>query len=174
MSEEVKPVYAQAFFNVSKEFVTYYLIFDYHDSKLYYSKLIRDEVKFEEEMNKVYYNMQNFLKEEKVRVNGHRCEPNVLMVDLGFRGSHDRPYLAFLIGFEVRLKGGLNVYENEYPPEIIEYDYVAYWHFPPNCKIKEVEMKEEYEIVNDRILVIYGNKGKYISGYEMISFFMKD
>ena len=63
-----------------------------------------------------------------------------------------------------RLKRGLNVYENEYPPEIIEYDYVAYWHFPPNCKIKEVEMKEEYEIVNDRILVIYGNKGKYISG----------
>lgn len=174
MSEEVKPIYAQAFFNVSKGFIVYYLLFDYIDPKLYYHNLIKDEAKFEEEMNRVYYNMQNFLNQERIRVNGHKCEANVLMVDLGFRGSHDRPYLVFLIGFEIMLKEGLNVYENEYEPEIIEYDYVAYWNFPSNCKIKEVEMKEEYEIVNDRILVIYGRKGKYSSGYEMISFFMKE
>ncbi len=166
----IKPVYAEAFFKVSKDDITYYLIFEYLDEEGYYEKLFRKEEELDKEMNKLYYNMQSFLDEEKVTINGKRCKPKVRMVDLNFRGSYDRVSIVFLISFPVKLKEGVNYYENEYASELVEYDYKAYWFFPEGSEIIEVDMKEDYEILDKRILVIYGKKGKRSSGYEMISF----
>jgi len=170
MVESVKPIFAQAFFNVAKGFITYYLVYDYKDPTKYYWKLHEDEENYEKELNKIFHNMQAFLDEEKVIVNGKRCKPKVKACDIGFRGSPEIPFFVFLISFHAPIKRGINVYENEYSPELIEYDYLVYWNFPSNSKIIEIDMKEKYEIINNNLLKIYGFKGEYSSGYEMISF----
>ncbi len=170
---KIRPVYAEAFFKVSKDDISYYLIFDYLDEERYYEKLFRKEEELDKEMNKLYYNMQNFLDEEKVIVNGERCRPRVRMVDLNFRNGYDRVSIVFLISFPVKLKKRGNYYENEYASEVVEYNYKVYWFFPEGSEIIEVDMEEDYEILDKRILVIYGKKGNKSSGYEMISFNLK-
>ena len=168
--KEVKPIYAQAFFYVSKEEVTYYLVFDYFDKYRYYEKVVLNKKLYDEDMHKLYWNMQRFLDLEKIKVNDKICKPEVISLDIGFREKMENPYIMFLISFKIETKKGMNVYENEYESEYVEYDYRAYWCFPSNSKIVSVEMKETYEIVGDRFLVIYGKKGRYSSGYEKIVF----
>jgi len=65
------------------------------------------------------------------------------------------------------------VYENRYEPEVAEYDYAAYWIFPPGTKVIEVDMgggSEEWDVVGKNIVAIYGRKGKKTGGYEKIVF----
>jgi hypothetical protein len=169
-SKEVKPIYAQAFFSVSREEVTYYLVFDYFDKYRYYEKIVTNKKLYDEEMRKLFWNMQYFLNLEKIKVNDKFCKPEVISLDLGFRDKLENPYITFLIGFKIETNKGINIYENQYESEYIEYDYRAYWCFPKDSKIISVEMKENYEIVGERFLVIYGKKGSYSSGYEKIIF----
>lgn len=173
MQEKVKPLYATAYFNVSHNEISYFLIFDYIDYSYYYRRILSKEEYFEKEIKKLSLNMQNFLDEEKVIVNGKRCRPEVKIVDIGFRGNYNRPYITFLITFKANIKKGNNFYENEYEPEIAEYDYKAYWYFPSKCKITMVEIGENYKIIDGKILIIYGEKGNKTSGYEMITFLLE-
>jgi len=168
--EKVKPLYANAFFKLCKKEITYFLVFDYLDKAYYYKRIVSDREKLEEEIEKLQLNMQNFLNEEKVVVNSKRCRPVVRFVDIGFREYYKRPFIMFIISFETNIRKGHNFYENEYEPELAEYDYKAYWYFPLKSRITFVDMKEEYKVFNDRILVIYGKKGTKTSGYEFISF----
>ncbi|RLG87802.1 MAG: hypothetical protein DRO15_04240 [Thermoprotei archaeon] len=170
MSREVKPVHAQAFFTVAPGFILYYLIFDYYDPLGYYEFVIRNENLFNKEIMKLSINMQSFLDNEKVIVNGVRVRPRVDMIDMGFRGSKHRPYITFLIRFSAPIRIGKNTYENKYEPEIAQYDYVAYWSFPPKSKILEVIVGENYDILHGNLLVLYGKKGVKTLGYEKIVF----
>lgn len=172
-SKHVEPIYAQGFFYVSLNYISYYLVFDYHDPYGYYDTVLRDEKLFNEEVGKLWANMQSFLDKEQVVVNNIRVRPRVSMIDIGFRGSKKRPYIVFCIRFRVPIKIGLNIYENRYEPEVVEYDYVAYWVFPPGSRIVKVDMgsgDEEWDIVGKNILAIYGFKGKKTGGYEYIEF----
>ncbi len=170
MSKEVRPVYAQAFFTVSLGFIMYYLVFDYHDPLGYYDMIMRYEDLFNEEIAKLSMNMQNFLDQEEVIVNGTRVRPRVEMVDVGFRGSKHRPYITFLIRFSAPISRGVNTYENRYESEVAEYDYIAYWTFPPRSKILEVTVGESYDILHNNVLVLIGRRGTKTLGYERIVF----
>jgi len=172
-SREVRPVYAQATFFVGLGYIAYYLIFDYVDPLGYYDAVLRNERLFDEEVGKLWANMQSFLDEEEVVVNGERVRPRVVMIDIGFRGSKKRPFIVFAIRFRAPVRPGLNVYENRYEPEVAEYDYAAYWIFPPGTKVLEVDMGsggESWDIVGKNIVAIYGRKGKRSGGYEKIVF----
>ena len=174
-SREVTPVYAQGLFFVGLGYISYYLVFDYHDPLGYYDAVVRNPRLLEEEVGKLWANMQSFLDEEEVVVNGERVRPRVVMIDIGFRGSRKRPFIVFAIRFRAPIKPGMNVYENRYEPEVAEYDYVAYWIFPPETKVLEVDMGrggEEWDIVGKNIVAIYGRKGRKTGGYEKIVFEM--
>jgi len=171
-SRSVEPIYAQGFFYVSMDYISYYLVFDYYDPMEYYSVVQSNEELFDKEVSKLWANMQSFLDEEKVYVNNVRVRPKVSMIDIGFRSGKKRPYIVFLIRFKVPIKIGVNEYYNEYEPEVPEYDYVAYWVFPPGSKILNVDIGggEEWSIVSNNILAIYGKKGVKTGGYERIIF----
>ena len=172
-SKSVKPIYAQGFFFVGLNYVSYYLVFDYIDPLEYYNTIRRDEKLFEEEVSKLWINMQQFLDEEEVKINNTHVSPKVVMIDIGFRNSKKRPYIIFTIRFKAPLRKGVNVYENRYESETIEYDYVAYWVFPPNTKILRVDMGsggETWDVVGNNIIAIYGFKGMRSGGYEYIEF----
>ncbi len=174
-SKEVKPVYAQGLFFVGFGYISYYLVFDYHDPLGYYEAVVRDPRLFDSEVAKLWANMQGFLDEEEVVVNGERVRPRVVMIDIGFRGSKRRPFIVFAIRFRAPIKPGRNVYENRYEPEVPEYDYVAYWVFPPGTRVLEVDMGgggEEWDVVGKNIVAIYGRKGRKTGGYERIVFDM--
>lgn len=176
-SKRVEPVYAQGFFYVSLGYISYYLVFDYSDPYGYYEAVLRDEKLFNNEVSKLLANMQTFLDGEQVVVNNVRVRPRVAMIDVVFRGSKRRPSIVFCIRFKAPVRIGLNVYENRYGSEVVEYDYVAYWVFPPGSRILRVDMGsggEEWDIVGKNILAIYGYKGRKTGGYEYIEFEIKE
>ncbi len=172
-SKSVKPIYAQGFFFVSYNYIAYYIVYDYDDPLNYYYTVLQNEKLFNEEISKIWANMQSFLDLEVVKINNVRVNPRVVMIDIGFRDSKRRPFIVFAIRFNAPLKKGRNIYENHYEPEIVEYDYVAYWIFPPGSKIIKVDMgkgEELWDIISKNILAIYGFKGKKSGGYEYIEF----
>ena len=175
--KHVEPIYAQGFFFVSLGYISYYLVFDYSDPYGYYDAVLRDRNAFNDEIGRLWANMQLFLDEEQVVVNGVRVFPKVVMIDIGFRGSRRRPYIAFCIRFKAPVRTGVNVYENRYEPEVAEYDYVAYWVFPPGSEILKVNIgqgDEEWDVVGKNVLAIYGFKGKRTGGYEYTEFLIRE
>lgn len=176
-SKRVEPLYAQGFFYVSLNYISYYIVFDYDDPLGYYDTVVRNPELFDEEVAKLSANMQQFLDAEIVKVNNVRVSPRVVMLDIGFRKSRKNPYIVFLIRFRAPIRKGLNTYENIYESETAEYDYVAYWVFPPGSKILNVrfgEGGEKWDVVGDNVLAIYGWKGMKTSGYEYIEFEIAD
>jgi len=172
-SEAVTPVHGQGFFYVGYGYIAYYLVFDYLDPMGYYDAVLRDSRLYEEETLRLYYGMQELVDREEVRVNGERVRPKVAMVDIGFRGRRDRVFIVFAFRFRAPTVPGKNVYENRYEPEEIEYGYEAYWVFPPGSKIHEVDMgpgSEDWDVVNDNVVAIYGRRGGRTGGYEKIVF----
>jgi len=172
LSEYVEPAYAQGFFAVSRTGIVYQIVvFDYHDPESYYYNLTEDEEALTNELEFLKDSMQALLDQEKVVVNGVKTNPRVVDVDLGFRGSPIRPYLTFFIFFKGDFKNGVNIYENWYESEEAEYDFDAYWFFPPKTEILEVIASGITEIFGaQNILVISVKRGEYISGYEKIVF----
>ncbi len=172
-SKSVRPIYAQGFFFVSYNYIAYYIVYDYDDPLNYYHTIVQNEKLFNEEISKIWANMQHFLDLEIVKINNVRVNPHIVMIDIGFRRSKRRPFIVFAIRFNVPIKKGRNIYENQYEPEIAEYDYVAYWIFPPGSNIIKVDMgkgEESWDIIGKNILAIYGFKGKRTGGYEYIEF----
>jgi|UniRef100_A0A7J2U4L1 hypothetical protein len=172
-SKSVEPIHAQGFFYVSRDYISYYLVFDYYDPLEYYNTIASDEQLFDAEVSKLWANMQQFLDSEVVKVNDVKVSPKVVMIDIGFRKNKKNPYIVFLIRFKAPIKTGKNIYENVYESEVVEYDYVAYWVFPPGSKILRVDFgvgEEEWDVVKSNVLAIYGRRGMKTSGYELIEF----
>ncbi len=170
-SEQVRPVHAEGTFFVGYRVIAYYLLFEYYDPLGYYDAVLRDKRLLEEEVARLQYNMQEFLDQEEVIVNGRRVRPKVVLVDIAFRGRKTSPVIIFGVRFAAPLRPGRNVYENRYEEEVAEYDYVVYWMFPPGTRILEVEMGgEEWEVTETGVLAIYGRRGRRTGGYEKIVF----
>ncbi len=168
-SKMVKPIYASAVFKVSRSSIIYMLVFDYIDPAGYYKRVVSSEDLEREELEKLANNMQRFLDEEDTMINGSPTRPEVMHVDIGFRGDQGRPFVSFIIYIDAEIRRGVNVYENRYEPDVFEYDYTAYWVFPKYSKILEVIMGGNIAIANN-IIVIRGSKGDIASGYEKIRF----
>lgn len=168
-SRMVKPVYASAVFNVSKDGIFYVLIFDYIDPAGYYKRILSNDDLRRREVERLASNMQSFLDEEETTINGSPARPEVISIDIGFRGDQNRPFISFLITIDAEIRRGINVYENRYEPDIFEYDYTAYWIFPRSSRIIEVVMSGNVTVASN-IIVIRGNSGDIASGYEKIKF----
>ncbi len=169
---KVEPIHAQGFFIVSRRGdINQIIIYDYYDPEYYYLKLLHRPMDYVEEMNRLAANMQYYLDEEEVLINGEKVRPIVKSVSIEHRGFAEIAYITFIIYFKGKFRKGVNTYENKYEAEVAEYDYEVYWIFPPRSKIVEVEVAAEYEVLGDgNILLFWVRKGDKLSGYEKIAF----
>ncbi len=168
--EEVVPLHAHTYFNVSEsgEFCQY-LIYDYYDPEGYYASLEADPDEYAREMNRLWDNMQGFLDEEKNEVNGEPVHPEVVFIDLGFRGREELPFVTWVITFRGNLVSGLNTYVTWSEEEELDYDCEAIWVFPEGAEIVDVRTLMEYE-VHANILSLWARERDIIGGYEEIIF----
>lgn len=171
MSEPV-PIHAEGIFTMGVDGgVWESLIFEYLDKDRYYKNLLRDREGLLNELRTIMENMQGFLDEETIKINGEVVKARVIDVSLGFRGSFDRPYLEFYIYFKGNLRRGVNRYEDYYEEEVAEYDYEIVWLFPPGFKIIEYEFAGEGSILGSgNILRLTVKKGLKVGNYESITF----
>ncbi len=168
---EIEPIHAIGIFSVTRRLEIYQtIIFEYLDLERYYASIIDDFNKLEKELDLLAHNMQALLDKEEVVINGKKVRPRVIGVDIGFKGEPEEPYIVYFIFFKGNPLKGVNYYENIYEEEVAEYPFSAYWYFPLNSKIVNVEASGEAEIIGDNILIIRVNEGSKISGYEKIVF----
>jgi len=174
VAEEVVPVYAQGFYVVNPGVVNMVIIFDYLDKAQYYYRLLRKGgEELAEEISTVWENMQKFMDEEIVRINGQRVRPVVREVYIGLRGSPTRPYITFIGDFPAPLREGENIYENYYEAETAEYDYEAVWVLPQGAEIVEWWFAGQVETPEPNILRVYVTKGTNVGGREGFKFRMQ-
>lgn len=167
MSEEVKPIFARAFFHMEPSGrVAQYMVFYYDDPRAYYAGLTRRELEREREI--VWRNMQAFLDEEEIRINGRRVEAKVVYVDIGLMAIN-RPYIVFLIEFGGELRRGVNVYEDFYEEEIAEYPYEFLWRLPG--RVLRASMAGEARAVGN-LLFVRVPAGVKVGGREAIEFYV--
>lgn len=169
---KITPKYAQGlFFMHESGLVDQIIIFDYHDRDRSYWNMLRDRTKLSEEIELLSSNMQLFLNEEEVYINGARTYPRVVSVDIGFRGEPESPYVVFHIVFHGELRRGLNVYENKYEEEIAEYDYHVSWILPHGAKVIRAGFRVPHIVDCDgRVIHFKVMKGCRIGGAEYIIF----
>jgi len=172
---EIKPIHGQSFFTLSYNGVfQQILIFDYFDPDKFYYRILHDEESYKVEMQKLLNSMNQLLSREEIRINGERVKAEALTINLDFRGEAEKPTISFYIEFAGKLNSnGENVYENRYEPGIAEYDYEVYWFFPEKTKIIEVVTDTNYEICDDRFLILWARTGDHYGGYERIRFILR-
>ena len=171
---EIEPIHAIGLFNVTKDLeINQIIIYEYWDPELYYYKLQENTEELERELETLIVSMQALLDKEEVVINGEKIKPKVVAVYLAFRDTEEEPYLVFFIKFRGKPVKGENYYENLYEEEIAEYPFEAYWIFPDNMVIKQVEASGQIEILGDNILVLRIREGEKIQGYEKIVFTIK-
>jgi len=169
--EDVVPVYAQGFYVVNPGVVNMIIIFDYLDRGQYYAKLLkRGGEELAREVSTVWENMQKFMDEEIVKINGQRVRPVIREVYIALRGNPTRPYITFLGDFPAPLREGENLYENYYEEETAEYDYEAVWILPHGAEVLEWHFGGEVETPEPNILRVAVAKGTHVGGREYIKF----
>ncbi|MGC8583169.1 MAG: hypothetical protein ACP5KY_08850 [Thermoproteus sp.] len=167
MSEEVRPIFARAFFNMDPlGSVSQYMVFYYRDPKAYYAGLSREALR--RELEAVRRNMQSFLDEEAISINGRRVEAKVVHVDIGLIAI-DLPYITFLIKFRGELRRGLNVYEDVYEEEVAEYPYEFLWSLPG--RVVRAAMAGDVRI-HGSLLSVRVPAGTKVGGRESIEFYI--
>nr|KJR74364.1 MAG: hypothetical protein TU35_00600 [Thermoproteus sp. AZ2] len=168
---EVVPIYAQGLFSVSPGRVVMVVIFDYLDRGEYYAGLLRRGGEaLAQELETLWDNMQGFLDEEEVLINGARVRPTVRDVYVGLRGDAKRPYIEYIIDFPAELKPGVNTYRNRYEPEVAEYDYEATWVLPERSELLRWNIAGEVEAPEPNILRVRVKKGTRVGGEEGFDF----
>jgi len=162
---EVKPIYARGFFNMNSfGEINQLIVFYYYDKDEYYASLEKEEVR--NEVRKLKENMQYYLDQEVIKINGKRVRAKVLFVRLGLL-SIKYPYVEFLIRFKGSLKKGINEYEDIYEEEVAEYPYEALWILPG----KVIDYKIAGNVkVKGNILFLKVKKGIKVGGTEKIRF----
>jgi hypothetical protein len=172
MSREPEPLYAQGFFIMHETgLVDQILVFDYIDKDKYYWNLFRDRSRLEREKKMLMDNMQYFLDQEKVYINDKEAPPQVINIELGFRGKPILPYIVFNIVFSGELRRGVNRYVDIYGEEEAEYDYTVQWLFPEGATVIEAKLGVDYTVeASGRQLVFHVKKGMRIGGREEIVF----
>lgn len=170
MENNVQPVHATCYFTVSKngEF-NQILIYDYYDPKEYYAELLHKPRALKNDLLSVTLNMQKFLNEETVKINGEVAKPKVINTQLIHRGFRDSPSITFTIWFRGKLNRGINIFENLSSEEEAPYDFETTWIFPSRARVLETLLKG-YVNTCKNIVIINARKGETVGGYEKIVF----
>lgn len=172
MSSEPIPIYGQGFFYVHRSgLVDQLIVFDYWDRSGYYERVLANREEYEAEVESLAENMQYYLDQERVSINGVRARPTVTGVEIGLRGRPELAYIVFTIEFRGEVRPGLNVYENVYEEEEAEYEYAVYWFFPERSRVVSVEVGVPYRVDRSgRVLFFRVKPGTIVGGREAIQF----
>jgi hypothetical protein len=171
-SDLVEPVHADSFFSVSSTGEIHErLNFEYLDINHYYSKVLRDEKLLADEIEKLAGNLQYYLDQEKVEINGVGVRSRVNYCDIFQKGDTDVVAVVYLIDFTGRFHNGVNKIETWLEEEIAPYDFEILWRFPKRTKVTEVVTVLDYEIYND-IIVLWALEGEEVGGYERMMFIL--
>ena len=169
---DIYPTHGIAYFLVTKEEINEILEFTYWDPHEHYTKIVLENPKkYDEEINILWKNMQRFLDEEIVKVNGITIKPKVTFVGIVPRGFKDVITISYHIQMKNYLKDGKNVFETKTNEEIAEYDFDIFWFFPEKTKVTSVISKLEYEWKENKLL-LWARKGMHVGGYEKIEVFI--
>lgn len=164
------PLFAEAFFSLKEEQLTQSLYFQYYDpSKIYYNLLKTSAI--EGELNTIQGNLQNFINEDALHINGHLVKMIIEKRKLFFRDNNSEyPILSFYISstpYQL-YSNQINVVHLYAKPEIIPYSAISCWN--TIGKIKKVNSKSDYKIDKSRHNVsFFLKKGDIVGDHERIS-----
>jgi len=170
LGSTVIPVYGEGFFHVSLSGVIWYtIVFDYEDPDREYWALLRaGGTKLYDECERLRFEMQRLVDEERIVINGVDVKARVINASVEVRGDPSRSTATFFIVIPFTPRVGVNVYENFYEETVAEYDYTVYWIL--ECgEIVGVESPGSVDI-GGGFAVIRVKKGTRIPGYESVSF----
>jgi len=166
----VHPLFASSVFSISQNLEVYQVInYDYHDPGGVYERLLEDEEAYQSEVEKIHWNMAEFLAAEKVYINEKRVEQKIIHVDIGLRGSPEIAYFQWVIHFQGSTRSEENSLASEVEEELAEYNIEVLYLLPAGTRILEVETPMEYEI-RGSLLFIWAQKGDAVGGYERVRF----
>ncbi len=166
----MRPLYGQGFFHVCRGVIWYTIVFDYEDREALYWRLLRSG-DYGGEVETLRANMQGFLDEERMLINGEEVRAVVDGVYIDVRGEKSRSTAVFEVRIPYKPRRGRNVYEDYYEPEVAEYPYTVTWILPPGSRILDYEMPGRVRLSSDsRILEVRVERGSRIPGYESLVF----
>lgn len=145
------------------------IAFYYDDpTEIYYSYSKADML--DDLLDDITTTMQNFLSNDKVKVNGEHIPLVILDTQLTFhKKKHTEPILTFSIisDGEFRLKQGENSIELEAEPDTLDYPITSSWRFPG--KVIQVTSPLRYKIAGFNIF-FEANATEQIGGEEKYIF----
>lgn len=164
------PLFAEAFFSLKEEQITQSLYFQYYDSsKIYYNFLKTSAI--EGELNTIKGNLQEYINEDALHVNGHLVNMIIENGELIFRNDDPNfPILSFSISSTpYKLHSNqVNIIHLYAKPEIIPYSAISCWNTCGN--IKKVISKSDYKIDKSRHNIsFFLKKGDIVGDHERIS-----
>lgn len=149
-SNSSKPLYAHGFFHVhSSGLVDQIVVFDYHNPEKLFYRIMSDEEKLRSLIEDLINNMQYYLEQERVLINGVEAPPQVHSVYIGYKNNPEYEYIVYHITFKGDLRKGINIYENTYEEEITTYEYIVIWMFPENSRVLKADLGVPYAISGD-------------------------
>ncbi|MFW9918522.1 MAG: hypothetical protein ACFFED_02915 [Candidatus Thorarchaeota archaeon] len=170
----VEPIHAESFFSVSHTGEIHErLCFEYLDLEGHYRQVTQDESLLEKEITKLASNMQYFLDEERVEINGDRVKSIVRYTDIFLKGSSEVVAVVYLIDFAGRFQPGGNNIQTWLEEENAPYDFEIIWRFPYGTQVVEIDSKLEHEIYND-FVVLWALEGDRVGGYELMEFILPE
>ena len=167
----MRPLYGQGFFSLCTSGMLWYtIVFDYDDPDGLYERLLRRPRDAMREAEALRRNMQSFLDEERLVINGEETRARVEHVYIDTRGEPWRATAVFQVAIPFRPRRGRNVYEDYYEPDTAEYPYTVIWTMPPCAEILDYEMPGRARKPAPHILEIRVSAGERVSGYESLVF----
>jgi len=168
----VEPIHAESFFSVSSTGEIHErLSFEYLDPEGYYRGVVTNEDILSEEIIKLSSNMQYFLDQERVEINGEQVKSIVRYTDIFPKGASNVVAVVYLIDFGGNLQIGGNKIQTWLEEESAPYDFEIMWRFPVGTHIVEIDTKLDYEIYRD-LVVLWAEEGKAVGGYELMEFIL--
>jgi len=164
------PLFAEAFFSLKEERITQSLYFQYYDSSKIYFNLLKTSA-IEGELNAIQENLQNYINEDALHINGHLIKMVIERSELFFRdNNHQFPILSFSISSSPyhlysKQENLIHLYAK---PEIIPYSAISCWN---TCGIiKKVISKSNHKIDKSKHNVsFFLKKGDIVGDHERIS-----
>ncbi|MGC8573674.1 MAG: hypothetical protein C0172_01825 [Caldisphaera sp.] len=166
------PIYGIGTINVTKNYISYVITFDYFDENKEYYNLVRKETQKKNEEEKLKTEMQKQINGEKTIINGNYVFPVVKYAKIGFK-IPKISYVNFYIEMPINLIIGKNTYENIYEETTAKYDYIVTWILPKCGKFVKIDSPGNYEFENNYAFLLV-SKGTKISGYESLVFEIKE
>jgi hypothetical protein len=164
-----KPIFAETYFSLGKEYIKQSLYFYYTDpSKIYFN--LKETGAIEGELDSIQLNLQKYIDLDTLHINKNLIKMDVIDSKLFFRDKKpELPILFFVVKssrYEI-YEGDINEVHLYAKPEIIPYPAISIWK---TCNsIHKVESNTNFTISTNRLnLIFYMTTNEIIGGHERI------